>query len=1481
MLKKLNYILIFMLIAINSFIPLSSAEDSQSEQKNQPPIQNKKLHSNYGNIPLYFIQNQGQVADNIKYYEKGQGHTTYFKADGIHLHLSRTMDSADAQFMEEAHVNEAIQHEERIRLFPVNANTNPKMTSSEALESRVNYFMGKDPAQWQRNLSTYRSVMYQDVYKGVDMKFYGNNRQLEYDIIVSPGADPSTISLAYEGVEDLNITEDGSLEILLKQGKLVQKKPYIYQEIAGKRVEIDGVFKILKGHPTDSESAFVYGFEVAAYNKSLPLTIDPVIDYSTYLGGASDDLGHRIVVDAAGNTYVTGITASSDFPTTAPIQGALGGGNDIFVAKINAAGTAFVYTTYLGGSGNDTPWGIDVDSAGSVYITGETLSPNFPVMNPIQASLKGGIETFVTKINAAGSALDYSTFLGDKSSDSARDIAVDASGNAYIVGGTNSSNFPTSTPIQGSRAGFFDAFVSKINAAGSALLYSTYVGGEGNDFGYGIAVDDGGNAFITGKTNSYAFPTVSPFQSDFALGLSDAFVTKINASGTAYDYSTYLGGAATDEGKDIALDAAGNAYITGHTHSVNFPTSSPIQGKNPFRDLFVTKMNVTGTALVYSTYLGGNGNDIGHGIAVDPSGNAYIIGETASTDFPTAQSIQAGHAGGSTDVFISVINDIGSSLAFSTYLGGGGTDIGYGIALDASGSIYVTGNTRSSNFPTVAPIQSSNAGGAEAFISKISNVTFDTDITVTDSVLPNNDLTIAFGDVTVGTASNQVVTITNSGSANLVIGTLAQIDGVAVPFSIITDNCSGQTLTPSGNCTVNVRFSPTAEVPSSDSFDIPSNDPDESSVTFILTGTGVPIPTPDITVSDSMVPANDLTIPFGNVAIGEYSEKLLTITNDGSANLVIGTLAQVDLIAAPFSLLNDNCSGQTLSPAASCTLDVRYTPAAEITSNDSFDIPSDDPDESALTFNVSGTGTPTPTPDITVTDSIAPGNDLTIAFGNLTVGTSSDQTFTITNDGSADLVIGTLAQVDLIADPFSLLNDNCSGQTLSPAANCTLNVRFSPTAENTSNDSFDMPSNDFDENPVIVNLSGTGTPVPTPDITVADSVAPNNDLSLPFGNITEGTESIQLITLSNDGNADLIVGTLAQSNTLSAPFSIQNDTCSGQTLTPSTNCSLGVHFSPSDLTTSNDSFDIPSNDPDESAITINLSGTGAPIVSDIVVIDSVSPVADLQVPFGDITTGTASTQIVTITNAGDGALVISPISGLTLSATPFSVLNDLCSNQTLALSESCTFDIRFAPTTAAIFNDSLEIPSNDPDENPVTLNVSGTGLQAIVNNPPSKPTLVFPANGQIGLPQDVTFEWTLSTDPDGDPVTYDLYVCENPNPANCAAQQVASLKGHASGTATSYVYGVGFVLLGIVYLGCGKKRTLKNMTKVIAMLLITGTVLVACSGGGGGSGVVPGPINKSGSVTGLAPNTLYYWSVVAKDDQGGVTQSDIWQFRTQ
>jgi hypothetical protein len=516
------------------------------------------------------------------------------------------------------------------------------------------------------------------------------------------------------------------------------------------------------------------GFQVAEYDASLPLVVDPILVYSTYLGGSGLDQAQGIAVDSSGNAYVTGSTSSPDFPMANPSQVRYGGaGSDAFVTKLSASGNALVYSTHLGGRATDVGYGIAVDSAGNAYLTGTTDSTDFPTANSFQALHAGGInDAFVTKLNPSGNALVYSTYLGGGGSDAGYGIAVDSFANAYVTGSTSSIDFPTMNSLADYGGGVIDAFVTKLNPSGKALVYSTYLGGSGDDAGYGIAVDSVGNACVTGSTSSPDFPTASPLQARYGGAESDAFVTKLNAPGSMLVYSTYLGGNGVDAGYGIALDSAGNAYVTGSTSSPDFPTASPFQVGygGAESDAFVTKLNAAGNALVYSSYLGGNGIDAGYGIAVDSFANAYVAGSTSSSNFPLINPFPARNADKNVYAFLTKLSAATNAPLYSTYFGGGNQDICNGIAVDSSRNAYLAGWTGSTNFPTANPLQAHYAGAGDAFVSKIGEASAFS----------------FFPQVAAGGGYSTFFTITNTG-ATAASGNLILTDQQGLPLTVSSE----------------------------------------------------------------------------------------------------------------------------------------------------------------------------------------------------------------------------------------------------------------------------------------------------------------------------------------------------------------------------------------------------------------------------------------------------------------------------------------------------------------------------------------------------------------------------------------------------------------------------------------------------------------------------------------------------------------------
>ncbi|KFI22315.1 SBBP repeat-containing protein [Nitrosococcus oceani] len=729
-------------------LPASGLVEQPAE--NMPPaLKGASVASTYGQTPLSFEPNQGQTDSVVKFLARGSGYQLFLTATEAVLALHRFSPESPDKNVENS--NGVL-----LRMQLVGANTASRISGLESLPGKVNYFRGKDQSHWRIGIPTYAKVKYQAVYPGIDLVYYGNPRQLEYDFIVAPGADPEAIRLAFQGADRLEVNAQGDLVLETTGGPVQFKKPFIYQDIGGNRQKVAGRYVL-------GESRQVK-FEVAAYDASKSLVIDPVLSYSTYLGGKEFvDIGSSIAADTEGHAYVTGWSSSVSFPILNAAQPQPGhannGSSDAFIAKLSPDGH-LVYATYLGGCCDERGRGIAVDRGGNAYATGWTSSPDFPTFNPLQPNcfldkqLGTCLAAFVTKLGANGTMV-YSTFLGGDGSDDARDIAVDTRGQAYITGTTASTNFPLVNGFQMTLRNF-DVFVTKLNAEGSRILYSTYLGGSdiaefsrGSFFSSegvgGIAVDGEENAYVAGWTNAVDFPLADGFQEAIA-GSRDAFMAKIDttvAGAASLVYSTLLGGASgAGYAIGIAVDAAGQAYILGQTLAHDFPTKNALQPDfagggallfpNFPSDAFVAKIDssqVGEDSLVYATYLGGSESEgvfpsfrLGS-IAVNRWGQAYVVGSTMSPDFPTIYPLQASCAlrsdGFCRDIFVSKLSADGSALLFSTYWGGSSADFGTGIALSRGGGIYITGVTRSPDFPILNPLQPALAGSIDVFVTKI------------------------------------------------------------------------------------------------------------------------------------------------------------------------------------------------------------------------------------------------------------------------------------------------------------------------------------------------------------------------------------------------------------------------------------------------------------------------------------------------------------------------------------------------------------------------------------------------------------------------------------------------------------------------------------------------------------------------------------------------------------------------------------------
>lgn len=654
--------------------------------------------------PLRFEPNIGQSDPRVTHISRGRNHTLLMTRQGAVLKVRGP------------------EREGVVRVRFVGANRGPQVAARGRLTGVSNYVRGRDSSRWITGVPNFSEVVYRDLYDGVDLKFHASRAgELEFDYLLAPGVDPSQIRLAYSGGGALRLDSSGALVLRAGGGEIRQAPPIVYQMRDGVRRRVSASYVLHEGNEV--------GFALEGYDRRVGLLIDPVLRYSTYLGGSADEFAIWSDIDGPGNFYVTGVTSSPDFPTTSgSYQPEYRGNDDVFVTKLNPAGTGLVWSTYIGGDSFDVAIGLDVDRAGNVVVTGETGSSDYPTTDgAYQRERRGDTDTFVTKLDSSGSRLLFSTLLGGTATEAGFISFFDARGNVYIEGETSSADYPTTrrafqTTYGG---GTFDGFVTKLNAKGSALDYSTFIGGQGYDGAHDGWLDKHNNFYIDGPTESPDFPTTRRAFQRSLNGPRDAFAAKLNPRGTDVDYSTYLGGSGEEDVTDMTIDRHGNAYVPGPTGSEDFPVT-PRAFQTAFAgvvDGYVAKLNRRGTDLEYATYLGASDFDIAGGVRVDREGNAHVPGITASPDFPvTPNALQGVFAGGPADAFVATLNRRGTRLRFSTFLGGTGDDgsAGSGEWLDDEGNFYVPGFTDSADFPvTPGAFQTENAGGYDVFLVKI------------------------------------------------------------------------------------------------------------------------------------------------------------------------------------------------------------------------------------------------------------------------------------------------------------------------------------------------------------------------------------------------------------------------------------------------------------------------------------------------------------------------------------------------------------------------------------------------------------------------------------------------------------------------------------------------------------------------------------------------------------------------------------------
>jgi hypothetical protein len=652
-------------------------------------------------LPVRFEANAGQLDPEARFVARTGTSALFLTHDGAVFVLSDAA-AVDLDALEPARPRLAA-----VRMRLDGASPAPRVEGVDRLPGVTNYMLGDDPSAWRTGVVSYSAVRYAGVYEGVDVVYYANGDRLEYDFVVAPGADPASVRMRFTGAEAVDVDASGALCLTTPVGVLRHEVPSVYQVAADGTRRVAGRYVARGGGEV--------GFEVGAYDPSLALVVDPVLAFSSFVGGTSRDYSRAIAVSGS-SIYVAGFTLSADFPTREPVQ-TYAGGLDVFVTRMDESSATPEFSTYVGGAGTDCAIRLALDADDNVWVAGYTTSPDFPLRSPIVDEARG-YDAFAFKLDASGGELLSSTYLGGSSDDYCYGVAVDAAGNVYLAGATFSDDFPTAGPVQAAPGGVSDAFVAKLDGSGGSLVYATYLGGEGDDSGVGgIAVDATGAAYVAGRTSSIRFPTVNPIQTYFGLG-DDAFVAKLDPSGAALAYSTYLGGEYEDVAVAIAVDAAGAAYVAGHTKSATFPPARPGARHGEESDAFVLKLAPGGAALAYAFAVRTDTPEVPAAIAVDPGGNAWVVGSCSSPQFPVASPVQV-PGEGLLDAFVMMVDAAGSSAAFSTRLGGRLQDAATGVALGPGGDVFVTGLTASVDFPAKAGYATALRGVENAFVVRI------------------------------------------------------------------------------------------------------------------------------------------------------------------------------------------------------------------------------------------------------------------------------------------------------------------------------------------------------------------------------------------------------------------------------------------------------------------------------------------------------------------------------------------------------------------------------------------------------------------------------------------------------------------------------------------------------------------------------------------------------------------------------------------
>jgi hypothetical protein len=1382
----------------------------------------KTAAANYGKLPTTFEGNVGQTDPQVNFLSRGSGYVVFLTAGGMVFSAhSQLVANTGAQ----PNVRPAPQTSGGavIQLNLVGANPNPLAVGESPQPGKVNYFIGRDRSKWHTNVATYGKVHYKDIYPGIDLVYYGNPSQLEYDFEIAAGANPRQIQFDVKGADTVSVASNGDLVLQTKLGALHVKSPVLYQTINNMKLPISGGFSL--------KSSTRVGFSLTGYDPTKPLVIDPVLLYSTYLGGLADDQAVGIAVDTEGSAYVAGWTQSTNFPLAS--EGQTPSGTNAFIAKLDVSGSSLLYADFIGGSSEDYATAMTLDNDNNVYVTGYTCSSDFPMVNAFQSSMNGCYDGFISKVSGDGSSLLYSTYLGGSNGAQPYSIALNSSSEMYVAGYTNSTDFPllnavqtTVAPNGGGNYGQY-GFVTHLTADGSALVFSTYLAGSANviqNCGYpcwgapdtliqGIAVDLSGNAYVAGWTNTSDFPTTVGAYMPSLSNLNNqqiAFVSEFSGSGSLL-YSTYFGSTSGNgypsSAAGIAVDSTGSAYITGTAYSDgSFPVTTPnlcdpgTYGWSCSYG-FVTKFNPTGTGLAYSTFLPVNNSATPQSIALDSLENAYVLSSVYGSGMTTVNPIEG--FTNQSDMLITEIDPTGSIQLFGTYLGGNGEDFPGGIAVDVSGSIYVAGYTNSSDFPvSAAALQNTLGGNSDAFIAKIGTADAPA-VAISPSL-------VQFSIRAVGSVSQPNTSLLrNMGSVALTISSIT----ISGDFTE-TDTC-GTSVPAAGTCTFTLTFTPTAPGPRFGSILV--QDDGAGSPHFInLVGDG----------STAIVALSSTSLTFPSLQIGQSSpQQSVTLTNNGNATLNLNNSA----LTGDYAQTNDCPSA--LGVGSVCTFQITFTPTAGGARNGALTLTDNAPD-SPESVTLTGSGYVT-------TATIAPAS---LTFSNQSVGaTSSAQTVVVTNTGANVMAVSAVTT----SGDFAQTNQ-CS--SIPASQSCSINVTFTPTAAGSRSGALTI-NDDAQGNPHTVTLSGTG-------IASAASFSPT---SLIFASQSVGSTSTpQSIVFTNTGNGQLTV-TSIQAN---GDFA-QTNNCATLAASVGT-CTVVVTFTPTSTGSRMGTIIVTDSAPN-SPQTLSLSGTaGAPA----------NTLSVSSLTFAEQTVGTSSSaQAVLLTNTGNANMVVSSVSAVG----DFSQTDNCPGN--LSPAASCTINVTFTPVTGGSRTGSLIVSDNSLSGSALvtlsgngsnfSLTDAGSGTATVKAGSTATYQLTFTAAGgpfanQVtmacsGAPALSTCSVSPATTPAG---TTSVAVTVTVSTTAAIASLSMPQLGHDRSMLAAWMFQVpGFLLFGLMSVGSTRRRM---GWRYVLLGLLVGLTLFAIACGSGSTA----PTTKSQA--GTAPGT---YTLLVTASSGSLNQT--------